>query len=178
MKKVVLIYGSIAGLIAGGMLLVTMPLFQNGTLDQENGLLIGYTTMVISLSLVFFGVKSYRDRYLSGSITFGKAVLAGLMISLVAAVFYAVAWEICYHTVAYGYADKMVVSHVEGLKKAGASEAEIEAGRVKMEAFKTMYENPVIRFGMTLMEILPVGVVITLLSAALLRKQSFLPAEG
>jgi hypothetical protein len=123
-------------------------------------------------------VKSYRDKYLSGSITFGKAMLAGLMITLVASVLYALAWEICYHTVAAGYAEQMVVSHVEKLKKAGAPEAEIEAGRAKMEEFKTMYENPVIRFGMTLMEILPVGVVITLLSAALLRKQRFLPAEG
>jgi len=177
MKKIVLIYGSIAGLIVGGMLLATMPLYQNGILDHEHGLLIGYTSMVISLSLVFFGVKSYRDKYLSGVITFGKAVAVGLLISLVAAVLYALAWEICYHTVASGYVDHMVTSHLEKLKQEGASVEKIEAERVEMEEFKIMYENFIIRFGMTLMEILPVGVVITLISAGLLRRKNFLPAK-
>jgi hypothetical protein len=177
MKKVILIYGSIAGVIVGGMLMGTMPLYNNGTLNHDHGLLIGYTSMVIALSLVFFGVKSYRDKYLGGRITFWQAVLTGLSISLVASIIYGIAWEICYHTIAAGYSDQMVVSYVDNLKKSGASAAEIEAGRVKMEEFKTMYENPIVRFGFTLMEILPVGLVITVLSAALLKKKDFLPAE-
>ena len=176
MKKIVLIYGSIAGVIVGGMLMGTMPLYNNGTLNHDHGLLIGYTSMVIALSLVFFGVKSYRDKYLGGKITFWKAVVMGLSISLVASIIYGIAWEICYHTVAAGYSDQMVMSYVEDLKKSGASAAEIEAGRVKMEGFKTMYENPIVRFGFTLMEILPVGLVISALSATLLRKEDFLPA--
>ena len=81
MKKIVLIYGLIAGVIVGAMMMITMPLYESGTLKFDNGEWLGYTTMVIALSMVFFGVKSYRDNHLGGSITFGNALKVGLLIT-------------------------------------------------------------------------------------------------
>jgi hypothetical protein len=54
MKKIILVYGLIAGVIVGAMLLITMPLYESGTLKLDNGEWLGYTTMVVALSLVFF----------------------------------------------------------------------------------------------------------------------------
>ena len=171
MKKIVLIYGLIAGAIVGGMMITTMPMFEKGTLNFENGEVVGYTTMVIALSLVFFGVKSYRDNKLAGVITFGTAVKVGLLITLVASLLYALTWEVIYkEDFIQRYNEREVVK----MKEEGATEANLQAATKEMEKFAEMYKNPIFRFGITLMEILPVGIVISLLSAALLKKKDFL----
>src|ERR1043165_378707 len=96
MKKIILTYGLIAGAIVSAMMLISMPLYNKGLISLDYGELIGYTTMVIALSMVFFGIKSYRDDHQNGAITFGKALQVGLLISVIATVMYAFAWEISY----------------------------------------------------------------------------------
>ena len=88
MKKIVIIYGFIAGLIVGGLMLLNMPLWESGVINFDNGELIGYTTMVIALSMVFFGIKSFRDNYNGGAVTFWNAFRVGILITLIASVMY------------------------------------------------------------------------------------------
>ena len=178
MKRIVLIFGSIAGVIVGGMFLATWPLHENGILTPENGMLVGYTTMVIGLSLIFFGVKSYRDNHLHGVISFGKALVLGLCISFVAAIIYALTWEIMYNTIASDYLKEWADYSIEKMKKAGASSEEILAEKKEMADMFEWYKNPILRFGMTMAEILPVGIFISLICAALLRKKKFLPSSN
>lgn len=175
MKKVILVYGSIAGVIVGAMFFLTAPLYDNGTINFDNGMWVGYTSMVIALSLILFGVKSYRDSYSDGVISFGTAFKIGILITLVASVIYALSWEVAYNTVSKGYSEAMAKHYLEKIKQEGKSEAEIEKATAEMKDFTALYENPLIRFGMTLMEIFPVGLVISLISAGLLRKSEFLP---
>lgn len=176
MKKIVLINGVIAGAIAGGMLFISTPLVRDGMLSFDAGTVVGYTTMVVALSMVFFGVKAYRDQHLGGAISFGKAVVVGALITLVASVVYALVWEVCYHTVASGFMDGMKEYYLQEKQQQGATAAELKQYDREMCDMVAMYDNPFIRFGMTVMEILPVGIVLTLLSAVLLRKKTFLPA--
>jgi len=175
MKKIILVYGLIAGTIVGGMLMITMPLYENGTLRIENGEWVGYSTMVIALSLVFFGVKSYRDNHLQGKITFWNGLKIGLLITLIASLMYATCWEITYNTMKGDFVKQMSDKHIEKLKKEGATEPKLAEEQKKMDDFATMYRNPVIRFAITLVEIAPVGILISLLSASLLRRKEFLP---
>ncbi len=175
MRKVILTYGLIAGAIVSGLMFATMPFWQNGALNFNNGEVVGYTTMVISLSMIFFGIKSCRDNYFNGTISFGKAVKVGLLITLIAAVMYALAWEICINTVASDFIEKMTNHYVEEVRKDSKSQTEIDKVVAEMESFKEWYANPLLRFGITLTEILPVGILITLVSAALLRKKEMLP---
>jgi hypothetical protein len=174
MKKIVITYGIISGLITGGLMLATMPLFVNGVVKMENGLWIGYTGMVIALSLVFFGIKSFRDNYAGGNITFGKGFLIGLGITFIASVFYVIAWEITFAKSGEWFMQQWSLSELEKLKSSGSTEEELKMAKQKWDEFSQLYQNPLIRFGMTLMEIVPVGLVISLLSAALLRKKEFL----
>jgi hypothetical protein len=174
MKKIILIYGLIAGVIVAGMMLITMPMYESGTLNFDNGEVVGYTTMVIALSMIFFGVKSFRDNHQHGVITFGQGFKIGILITAIASVMYALAWEISFNTMATDFTQKMIEHYFSEMKENGASEAELAAAKVKWDAFGEYYKNPIIRFGMTLMEILPVGLVITLISAGLLRKKEFL----
>lgn len=175
MKKIIWTYGLIAGAIVSGLMFASMPLWENGTLTFDNGEVVGYTTMVISLSMVFFGVKACRDYHFNGTISFWQAIKVGILITLIASVMYALAWEICYNTVASDFTEKMSAHYLEKMKNEAKDKAEIEAAVAQMKNFEEWYKNPLLRFGLTTMEILPVGIVITIISAGLLRRKEVLP---
>lgn len=176
MKKVILIYGLIAGSIVAAMMFITMPLHENGTITYENGEYVGYTTMFVALSMVFFGIKSYRDNYSAGVVTFWQAAKVGLLITAIASVMYALAWEVEYNTMETDYLKAWTDTYLAKLKSEGATPEVIQEKTEYMASIAEMYKNPFIRFGMTLMEIIPVGLLITLVSAALFRMKGFLPA--
>ena len=133
MRKTVLVFGIIAGVIVGSMLFITMPMYDSGILNFDNGELVGYTTMVIALSLIFFGVRSYRDNYREGILSFGEAILAGSLITLVASLIYALSWEVCYQTVASDFTEKFSTHYLKQLEEQGKTATEIEAAGRQME---------------------------------------------
>jgi hypothetical protein len=174
MTKIVLIFGLISGAIAAVLMWILMAFVRGGAIDFENGMIWGYATMIIALSLVFFGIKSYRDNN-GGRISFLKGIQIGILISLISAVCYAASWELYYRGSGQEFLQKYTAYYLDKMKKDGASDADIEKARVESEQFMELYENFFVRFGMTLMEILPVGVIVTLVSAGLLRKRDVLP---
>lgn len=178
MRKIILTFGLLAGAIISVLMILSMGLWDKGVLNFDNAELVGYATMVIALSMVFFGIKSYRDNYQNGTIKFGKGLQIGLLITLIASLMYAGTWEAYYQTSPdiRAHLDKYTEHYLGKLKEQGASSAEIEQQTKKMAEMQEMYKNPVIRFGFTLMEILPVGIIITLISAAVLRRKEILPA--
>lgn len=175
MTKIVLIFGLISGAIAGGLMWILMGTVNTGSIDFDNGMIWGYATMIIALSLVFFGIKSYRDNH-GGKISFVRGLQVGILISLISAVCYAAAWELYYPRIGDEFMQKYTTYYLDKMKKEGASDAEIEKARTESEQFMEMYKNIFVRFAMSLMEILPVGVIVTLLSALLLRRREVLPA--
>lgn len=175
MTKIVLIFGLISGAIAGGLMWILMGTVNTGSIDFDNGMIWGYATMIIALSLVFFGIKSYRDNH-GGKISFVKGLQVGILISLISAVCYAAAWELYYPRIGDEFMQKYTTYYLDKMKKEGATDAEIEKARTESEQFMEMYKNIFVRFAMSLMEILPVGVIVTLLSALLLRRKELLPA--
>lgn len=178
MKKVILIYGLIAGSIVAAMMFITMPMYNNGMLDLDNGEVVGYTTMIIALSMVFFGIKSYRDNYSKGVITFAKGLKVGILITLIAATCYGLAWEVQYHKIGAEFQKKMTEKYMADMKAKGATDQEMQAEQERWASFNELYKNFFFRFAFTaLIEMLiPVGLPVTLLSAAILRKKEFLPA--
>lgn len=177
MRKVVLTYGVIAGVIVGALMLLTLPLVNRGVIDWDNGMVVGYTTMVIALSLIFFAVRSYRDNYAKGVVSFWKACQIGLLITLVAGVIYALAWEILYSNISEEFTKKMNDSYIERLEAKGLSDVELAKEMESQAWWMDMYKIFIVRFAITIMEVLPVGVIITLISATLLRRKEFLPSE-
>ncbi len=176
MKKIILTYGLIAGVIFTAFMFGARPLWKNGTITFDNGELVGYTSMVIALSLIFFGVKSYRDNHLAGIIKFGKALQVGLLIALVASLGYAISWEFYFNLVAPDFMEEYAAFSMEKAKSSGVAEADLQKLMTNMDQAKEMYKNPFLRFGMTLTEVLPVGIIISLVSAAILRKKEILPS--
>lgn len=176
MKKVVIKFGLISGVIGGLLMWMLMGFVNNGAINFDNGMIWGYATMIVALSLVFFGIKSYRDNN-GGRISFLKGLQVGILISLISAFCYAASWEIYYPSVGDEFMQKYTSYYLEKMKADGASAAEIEKARVEGEQFMVLYKNFFIRFVFSLMEIVPVGIIVTLVSAALLRKSDVLPGE-
>lgn len=179
MKKIALIYGSISGLLMVLMFVISFYLMDQGIL-KEHSEVFGYTTMIIVLSLIFFGIKSFRDKHSSGAITFWKGLKVGLAIASIASFFYATGWEVYYNGVPgvkENFMNKYTDSLIAKMKQEGTAQEKIDAKIKEMESMKEMYKNPFIRYGMTLAEIFPVGLVIALISAGVLRKKEILPAS-
>jgi hypothetical protein len=169
MKKIVLTFGLISGAIMVLMMLVTLPLIGKVSFDRLE--VFGYTSMVLSFLMVFFGIRSYRENIGGGTISFGKAMKVGLLITLISCACYVVAWEIIYFGIAPDFAEKYGNYMIEQARAAGASAQELAAQREQIESFKAMYNNPLFNVALTLLEPLPIGLPVTLISAAILRKK-------
>jgi hypothetical protein len=177
MRKTVLVHGLISGGIIIAVICGTIAVW-GGLHELEGaGQWIGYLVMVVALSAIFFGVKSYRDNTLGGVIKFKTAFLVGLLIALVATAVYVVGWEAYLAVSKIDFMEQYTATQIEHLKAKGVSGEELEKQVADLNYWKEMYKNPLIRMAITSMEILPVGLIIALLCAAILRKSEVLPVR-
>jgi len=170
MKKIVLTFGLISGAIMMLLMFVTMAFINRIGFDK--GEIVGYTGIVLAFLLIFFGIRSYRENLGGGTISFGRAFAVGILIALIASVFYVIAWEIIYFNFMHDFVDKYAAHLVEQVRASGASAETIQAKLQEMKKFKDMYENPIFNAAITFTEPFPVGLIITLISAAILRKKA------
>lgn len=168
MKKTVLTYGLISGAIAAVLLLAHVPFM--GPLDYNTSLIVGYTGIVLSGLLIFFGVRSYRENVGEGKISFGRGFTVGILIALISAACYVVAWEVVYYS-SPGIADHVFDKQVEDLKATGAPQAKIDETVREVESIKKLYANPIVNMALTFIEPFPVGLLITLIAAVILRRK-------
>jgi Protein of unknown function (DUF4199) len=175
MKKIILTYGLISGIISSVLMAATVPFLHK--LGGNTGYIFGYTAIVLSFLLVFFGIRSYRDNLGNGQITFAKAFAIGISITLISCLFYVVTWEIIYFNFIPHFMDSYFAQAVDKIKASGASPATIQAKLADLERSKRLYSNPLYNAALTFLEPFPVGLVITLVSAAILRKKAPLQSE-
>ena len=176
MLNKILCFGVVAGLIVG-IPMFGMTVLMKGHLPSPYGMILGYSIMLVALSTVFVGIKRYRDADLGGVIGFWPAFGLGLGISFVAGVFYVVAWEAALAVTHMDFAgdySRMLIAEQQAKGVTGEALAKFTA---EMEHFKVEYANPLYRVPMTFAEIFPVGVLVSLVSAALFRNNRFLPAR-
>lgn len=173
MGRIIAVYGVIAGVIVAiGMFINMNFIASHGAM----GMVAGYLSMLVALIFVFVGVKRYRDVDLGGVIGFWKALGVGLGIGLVASVFYILGWELYMWQTGGTYLTDYIARTVEDMRAAGTPAAEIAKFSADMGAMAERYKNPLFRMALTLTEILPVALLVSIVSAALLRRSSFMPA--
>lgn len=169
MKNILLRYGILAGFISLIGFHITLL---SGHDDFENGMLYGYASMLAGFSLIYVAVKNYRDKHNAGVITFGKAFKIGLYITLIASTIYVIVWLIDYFFFIPDFGEKYMAYYISELKASGASQTEINAKMEEMKTFGEYYKNPFINALITYSEILPVGLLVSLITAALIKKQT------
>jgi hypothetical protein len=169
MKKTVLTFGIISGAVSALLMLSTIPFMHKIGFDR--GLIVGYTAIVLSFLLVFFGIRSYRENVGGGKITFGRAFAVGILITLISCIFYVITWEIVYFNFIPDFADKYTAYMVEKVRASGGNQQAINATIEQMKELKRMLDNPLKNAAMTFLEPFPIGLIITLISSAILRKK-------
>lgn len=169
MKRIVLIFGLISGALMAVFMFATMPFLDKIGFDR--GYIVGYTGMVLAFMLIFFGIRSYRENVGGGAITFGRAFAVGILIAVISSICYVIAWQILYHTLMPDFFEKFSAHVIEKTRASGASAQAIQAKVQEMEQAKRLYSNPVLHVAFTFLEPFPVGLIITVISAAILRKK-------
>ena len=172
--RYILIYGALGGTIAITGLCAGLAF----DTSHSHSLWFGYLVMLVALSLIFVGVKRYRDVECGGVIRFGRAFGLGAGIAAVAGLFYVVGWEI--YTAASGmdFMADYTKSIIQGMRDSGASQAAIDAKLVEMRGMAESYRNPLFRLPMIFIEIFPVGLIVALVTALVLRNSKILPARA
>jgi hypothetical protein len=171
-----LIYGGLAGGLNIVIVLLALAFFGSEHIGGSE--LFGYLVMLLALSMIFVGIKRYRDKELGGVIRFGTAVALGLGISLVASVIYVAAWEVNMAMNDDDFAETYANAITAQREAEGVTGDELQAEVDEMTRWQERYANPLYRIPITLTEIFPVGLLVTLASAGLLRNPDVLPAHG
>ncbi len=175
MKKIVITFGLISGAISSAMMFGTLPLMNRGIINFKNGEVIGYTTMFLSFLLIFFGIRAYRENVGGGTISYGRGLGVGLLIMVISCLCYVASWEIIYFNIAPDFGEKYGAYVVDQLRAKGATPAAIEAKQKEMAKFKEEYDNPLFNAAITFLEPLPVGLIMSLISAGILRRKPSAP---
>ncbi len=176
MKKTVLTFGLIGGLIIS--VLMDSSLLLADKIGSGHSMVIGYTIMVASFLLIYFGVRSYRDNTLGGEISFGRAFSCGILIALVTTVCYVATWEVLYFNFMPHFMDRYFAAQVHKVQSSGLDPAKTAAQVAAIQHSQELYQNPLINMAYTFMEPLPVGLIITLISAAVLRRKARVEPSG
>ncbi len=189
MKKTVLTFGLISGLIIsvlmGGSLLLA------DKIGSGHSMALGYTimvasflliyfgirsyrdnTLVASFLLIYFGIRSYRDNTLAGQISFGRAFACGILITLITTVCYVAMWEVLYFNFMPHFMDSYFAAQIHKVQSSGLDPATTAAQVAAIQHSQQLYQNPFVNMAYTFMEPLPVGLIITLISAAILRRKA------
>lgn len=170
MKRIVLIFGLISGALMAVFMFATMPFIDRIGFDK--GLFIGYANIVLAFTLVFFGIRSYRENVGGGAITFGRAFVVGILITIISSICYVIAWQILYHTFMPDFFEKYSAYIIENARAAGATPEALRAQSQELEQQIRLYKNPFLHVAFVFLEPFPVGLLITLISAAVLRKRA------
>ncbi len=175
MQKIAITYGILSGTITIVTLILALVVSDGGSFLSSE--LFGYLTMLVALSMIFIGIKRYRDQELGGVIRFLPAFAMGLAIAVIAGIVYTLVWELYSISTDYAFIDSYVNDAIEAKRAAGLTGDQLAQEIAALEAMRTNYGKFYIRMPMTFLEIFPVGLVIALLSAALLRNPKILPAR-
>ncbi len=171
MKRNILVFGSISGIIVGTLMALSL-FWANQGHDIKEGMLLGYASMVIALSLIYVGVRNFRDKYNDGVVSFTQALKLALGITVIASTIYVAVWLIEFYVFIPDFMDKYTASHIQQIKSGGLSPADLQKQVVDMERMRDSYDhNPLVVIFYTYIEIVPVGLIISLLSALLLKRR-------
>jgi hypothetical protein len=170
MKKDVLTFGLISGFITS--VLMGFSLLIADKIGSGHSMILGYTIMVASFLLIYFGIRSYRDNTLDGQISFGRAFACGILIALITCVCYVAMWEILYFNFMPHFMDSYFAAQIHKVQSSGLDQATTAAKIAEIQRSQQLYQNPFVNMAYTFMEPFPVGLVITLISAAILRRKA------
>jgi hypothetical protein len=167
MKRIILVYGAINAAIMACLFTIT-TIFRE-QIGFQNAMIVGYANIILGSSMIYFAIASYKKNN-GGEVSFGKAFKIGLFLALIAGAVYALIWLILINTVMTNFCEEYHKFMLDSLQKQGAGAAEIAKVEKEMEMVNSIMKNPPLLFLEAMfVECVPVGLLISLISAAILR---------
>lgn len=166
MKNIILNNGLIGGLIIATSMVIGTNMYYNNPKGFEPSYTLGFGGMLFAFVFIYLGIEQYRNKISNGKISFGKALQVGSLIALLISSIYVGVWLFVYYNFFPDFIDKYAQSELTRAKLSDFAEA-----KIKMDSYKEMYKNPLLIILLTLMEILPMGLAIALISTLILKKK-------
>lgn len=179
MSKTIIVFGVIAGLILAAFLFVSIPGFRNlGSSSMATSMAVGFAVQLLTFSLIYFGIRSYRNKHNSGELSLVTGFHIGLWIAFIASTFYVIAWAIVYHYFVPNFLDQMEAMRLSVATAQGATPSQLDIIKQQVANGRELYSTWWGFSGMTLMEVFPTGFVVTLISVLLLKRNQRKPLSG
>tara|TARA_B100000780_G_C21082159_1_gene435835 strand:+ start:996 stop:1520 length:525 start_codon:yes stop_codon:yes gene_type:complete len=170
MFKHALQYGILAGLLN------VISFFLSGSSMNEDGNMhisemIGYTVMVLSFVIMGIGVWKYKTNFLGGQMSFMDGLKVSLLITGIISVVYTAGWMFYYYNFNPDFVDNYIAELLSRYQEQGLSEQELAVKEEELEQFAVQYKKPWVMIAMTFFEILPVGFLLSLATAFVLKSK-------
>lgn len=172
MKKTILVFGLLAGAVVSVLMLLTMLLAKGNPSHFEWGMVVGYASMLLAFTLIFFALRSYRDRQRAGRLAFGEGFRIGLGIAVIASLAYTLTWVVLYKTVFPEYPREYTRYTIEKMRAEGKPDVEITATQAEFDQMFADYDTWPVLLGYTFLEIFPVGLLVALVCALVLKRKA------
>lgn len=163
MKKIILKNALLGGIIVC-IIMISMTIYMKSYPNNQPNAIVGFVSMLLAFTFVIIGIKQYREAN-DNRITFGKAFLIGFSISLIMSILYVIVWLIIYYNFFPNFMD-----HYSEMVIKNTKPDEIAAKTSEMNQMKEWYKNPIMVILLTLMEIFPLGLVISFFAALVLKR--------
>ena len=171
MKKTILVYGLISGGISAALMLGSALYMRDRPANFDGAEIFGYASIILSTLFIFLGVRAYREQREGQQFSFGKAFQVGLYITLISCAIYVLTWMILSGTIMSDFMDKYAAYSLQKMQESGATMEEITQKTAEMDRYKELYKNPLTKAAVTFLEPFPIGLLVTLISAAILRRR-------
>ncbi len=171
MKKTILNNGIYSGLLTALFMSISSYFMLKDGMHFDYGMYWGFASQIIALSFIFIGIRQYRNNYGEGKITFGKAFSVGILITLIASVFYVLTWEVIFNNFAQDFMTQYSQYEISQRELAGISGAELEKLKQEMAQLTLDYEKAYIRMPYTFVEVFPTGLIMTLIASLIYKKK-------
>ncbi len=168
MKNTVVRYGIYGAITI--CILFTLALTLGKGLSYSLQEVIGYTSMVVSLIFVYFGIKHYRDTENNGVVSFGKALIIGLLISLFAAIAFGLL-DVIYIKYINPDFSAEYYGHIIEEMRTTLPEEEFKIKLSELETQKELFSSPLINFLLMSATVLIIGFIISLISGLILQRK-------
>lgn len=172
MRKTIYIFGGIAGAIVASVMCISMMMFKSNSANFDWGMVIGYASMLLAFIMIFIAIKTYRDRHADGRISFGKAFGIGLGVTCIASLIYSLTWFVIYKTVYPEFPQHYTEYSLQKMQQAGKTSAEIETAKLEISEAFEYYRTWYGIISITFIEIFPVGLLVTLICALILKRKT------
>lgn len=170
MKRTLIVFGLILGFIITAFMVYSTAMCYTNP-DFKSNDVVGYAGLLLAFSLIFVAIRNFRDKHNNRTITFGKAFKIGLYITLIASTMYVGVWIIDYYLFIPDFMDKYIAHVLKEAKAAGADQVELGKKTTEMANFKEMYKNPLFVVLISYLEVIPIGLVVSVISALILKRK-------